>query len=175
MVLLGLFGAGALAWLLFGFFGIQALFLDRHVQDAVPLLVSSEEMDELIATTSTLNAAEAVRLLQGEGMFMQGDSTYRISGKGSVYQEGKMLHLALTDFDVTNGPDLYVYVVDTASTDNATVKTAVASGAFVSLGKLKGNIGDQVYEIPDGVDLKNRVVSIWCKRFSRNFGSALIQ
>ena len=38
---------------------------------------------------------------------------------------------------------------------------------------MKGNIGDQNYEIPATVDLANyRTVTIWCKRFSVNFGSA---
>jgi hypothetical protein len=53
--------------------------------------------------------------------------------------------------------------------DNATVTTA----GFVDLGSLKGNIGDQNYEVPSNVDLsKYRAATIWCKRFSVNFGTA---
>jgi len=38
---------------------------------------------------------------------------------------------------------------------------------------MKGNIGDQNYDIPSTVDLeKYRTVTIWCKRFGVNFGSA---
>jgi hypothetical protein len=38
---------------------------------------------------------------------------------------------------------------------------------------LKGNIGDQNYELPANADLaKYRAVTIWCKRFSVNFGTA---
>jgi hypothetical protein len=38
---------------------------------------------------------------------------------------------------------------------------------------MKGNKGDQNYEIPSSVDLaSHRTVTIWCKRFSVNFGSA---
>jgi len=62
----------------------------------------------------------------------------------------------------TNGPDLYVYL----STDKA-------ASDFVNLGRLKGNMGNQNYEIPQGTDLdKYDTVLIWCKAFSVLFGSA---
>jgi len=78
--------------------------------------------------------------------------------------------LRLTSFATSNGPDVRVYLVAAADVqDNATVKTA----GFVELGPMKGNIGDQNYEIPPTVDLETyRTVTIWCKRFSVNFGSA---
>ncbi len=70
--------------------------------------------------------------------------------------------LRLEEFESTNGPDLYVYL----STD----KTA---SDFVNVGRLKGNIGNQNYEIPDGTDLSRyKTVLIWCKAFSVLFGSA---
>lgn len=44
--------------------------------------------------------------------------------------------------------------------------------ARVGLGKLKGNEGDQNYEIPAGTDLaKFQTVSMYCERFSANLGS----
>jgi hypothetical protein len=78
--------------------------------------------------------------------------------------------LRLTSFMTSNGPDVRVYLVAAADVpDNATVKTA----GFIELGALKGNIGDQNYEIPAELDLaRYRTVTIWCKRFSVNFGSA---
>ena len=57
----------------------------------------------------------------------------------------------------------------TDATDDATVKSA----GFVEIAPLKGNIGDQNYELPASLDLgKYHAVTIWCKRFSVNFGSA---
>ncbi len=78
--------------------------------------------------------------------------------------------LRLTNFATSNGPDVRVYLVAAADVqDNATVKSA----GFVELGPMKGNIGDQNYEIPSTVDLANyRTVTVWCNRFSVNFGSA---
>ena len=46
----------------------------------------------------------------------------------------------------------------------------------VELGKLKGNEGDQNYEIPAGTDLsKFATVSIYCERFNANFGAAPLE
>jgi len=57
------------------------------------------------------------------------------------------------------------------ATDSETVNKA----GFVSLGPLKGNIGDQNYEVPADVDLSRyRAATIWCHRFAVNFGTALL-
>ena len=70
--------------------------------------------------------------------------------------------MRLENLQVTNGPDLYVYL----STD----KNAVD---FVNLGRLKANNGNQNYDIPPGTDLsKYDTALIWCKAFSVLFGSA---
>jgi hypothetical protein len=46
----------------------------------------------------------------------------------------------------------------------------------VELGKLKGNEGDQNYEIPAGTDLAGfQTVSIYCERFNANFGAAPLE
>jgi Electron transfer DM13 len=46
----------------------------------------------------------------------------------------------------------------------------------VELGNLKGNAGDQNYEIPAGTDLaKFQTVSIYCERFNANFGAAPLE
>jgi hypothetical protein len=78
--------------------------------------------------------------------------------------------LRFTDFATSNGPDVRVYMV--AAPDASDDETVTRSG-FVELGALKGNQGDQNYEIPASLDLaKYRTVTIWCKRFSVNFASA---
>jgi hypothetical protein len=92
-------------------------------------------------------------------------------GVASIYQladGAKALRLA--GFQTSNGPALRVYLVAAEDArDNATVKKA----AFIDLGALKGNKGDQNYAIPEGVDLsKYRAATIWCVRFGVNFGTA---
>jgi electron transfer DM13 len=63
-----------------------------------------------------------------------------------------------------------VYLV--ASPDAKDNETVTKAG-FIELGKLKGNEGDQNYDVPDDLDLsKYRAVTIWCRRFSVNFATA---
>ena len=92
-------------------------------------------------------------------------------GAAVIYRlaDGQLL-LRLTGFETSNGPDVQVYLV--AASDVNDDKTVERAG-FVALGSLKGNIGDQNYAIPLGTDLaKYRAVTIWCRRFSVNFGTA---
>ena len=92
-------------------------------------------------------------------------------GAATVYGlAGDRRVLRLTGFETSNGPDVQVYLVAAAdASDNATVTRA----GFVRLASLKGNVGDQNYELPSDVDLsKYRAVTIWCRRFGVNFGTA---
>ena len=91
-------------------------------------------------------------------------------GRASIYQMDSKRILRLTNFRTSNGPDVHVYLIAAPDArDNETVKNA----AFVDLGVMKGNIGDQNYHVPDSVDLgEYRAVTIWCKRFNVNFGTA---
>jgi hypothetical protein len=44
-----------------------------------------------------------------------------------------------------------------------------------SLGRLKGNRGDQNYALPEDIDLDRFTsVSIWCDRFNVSFGAAAL-
>lgn len=78
--------------------------------------------------------------------------------------------LRLTNFKTSNGPDVHVYMV---AADDAKDVATVQQAGFIDLGVIKGNVGDQNYELRPEVDLsKYRALSIWCKRFSVNFGAA---
>ena len=92
-------------------------------------------------------------------------------GAATVHRlpDGKRI-LRLTNFETSNGPDVHVYLVAAeVAKDNTTVKQA----GFIDLGSLKGNKGDQNYDVPADADLnKYRSVSIWCARFGVNFGAA---
>src|SRR5437870_1679047 len=98
------------------------------------------------------------------------------SGRATVYQEedGKLV-LRLTNFKTSNGPDVHVILI--------AAKDAMDDANFlkdnmekVELGKLKGNAGNQNYEIPAGTDLTRfRTVSIYCERFNANFGAVRLE
>jgi hypothetical protein len=75
--------------------------------------------------------------------------------------------LTLTGFEVDNGPDLRVYVVAGPARSEEDVDE------FTDLGALKGNKGNQQYELPPRVDLdRPHTVVIWCRAFSVNFARA---
>ena len=78
--------------------------------------------------------------------------------------------LRFTDFEVSNGPDVVVYL---SSVNDANDNDTVKNSDFVLLSQLKGNIGDQNYEIPGDLDLgKYNSAVIWCRRFGVNFAVA---
>src|SRR5918999_143885 len=94
------------------------------------------------------------------------DGIHNAEGMAKVIRlDDSNMILRLENFKATNGPDLYVYL--------ATDKSA---SDFVDLGRLKGNIGNQNYEIPEGTDFSRYdTVLIWCKAFSVLFGSAELE
>lgn len=98
------------------------------------------------------------------GTFMGiGDGFHKVEGVAKVIQLGSGAEiLRLENFKATNGPDLYVYLSEDKSASD-----------FLNVGRLKGNVGNQNYEIPEGTDLsKYNTVLIWCRAFSFLFGSA---
>jgi electron transfer DM13 len=91
-------------------------------------------------------------------------------GTATIQDIGGRRVLRLTEFATSNGPDVRVYLV--AATDASDNETVTKAG-FVELGRLKGNQGDQNYDVPDDLDLSQyRAVTIWCRRFSVNFATA---
>jgi hypothetical protein len=79
--------------------------------------------------------------------------------------------LRLEPFQVTNGPDLYVYL---AVHPRPRSRSDVDQG-FVNLGRLKGNIGAQAYAIPAGTEIAEyRSVVIYCRAFHVVFSTAAL-
>ena len=157
-----------LAWLAFGFFGIQSAFIDNEVSQASPTFGAefgaamelAEENQNTATEGSPEMAGEVQTIFSGnfEDNVING---YDVVGEALVLNDGtEQRFLRLEGFNTPNGPDLKVYL----RADN---------GDFVSLGDLAGNIGDQNYEIPPEVDLTVfNSVDIWCERFSVGFGLA---
>jgi hypothetical protein len=146
------------AWYLFR---PESLWLNNVVAESLEEAVSPATIDT--------DADMPVALLQGSFRSVHHEG----AGTATVYRldDGSRL-LRLTDFATENGPDLYVYLIaSNDAPDNATVERA----GYISLGRLKGNQGDQNYVIPTEVDLSRyRAVSIWCRRFGVNFAVAAL-
>lgn len=128
-----------------------------------------EELGGKMQETIADEPMESQPLVELSGMFKDADSFHRGSGKATVYvlPDGKRV-LRFEDFSVTNGPALSVYLVRSADGN-------VDSG-FLDLGKLKGNKGNQNYDIPADIDLRlYESVIIWCVPFSVTFATASLQ
>ena len=100
-------------------------------------------------------------------------AAHSTSGRATVYSgENGALALRLTNFKTSNGPNLHVLLI--AASDAEDNEDFLKKGIErVDLGSLKGNEGDQNYDIPAGTDPeKYKAVSIFCERFNVNFGAA---
>jgi hypothetical protein len=108
--------------------------------------------------SESLNRTEATRVL-ATGKFAGADAA---TGAGVI--------IRFSEFEVTNGPDLYVWLVrDGGITHSGDVKAST----WLDLGILKGNIGDQNYSLPAGTDPSMyKTVVVWCKRFGVLFAAA---
>jgi len=103
-------------------------------------------------------------------------AAHSTSGRATVYSEENGAEtLRLTHFKTSNGPNLHVLLI--AATDAEDNEDFLKKGIErIDLGPLKGNEGDQNYTIPAGTDhSKYRAVSIFCERFSVNFGTAPLE
>lgn len=119
------------------------------------------------ASAAEDGAAEAVKLVAGP---FEGRNNHRITGSATVYElDDGSRTLRLEPFESENGPDLVVYLT---AADHADDDEALGDD-FVTLGELKGNVGNQNYDVPADVDLdRYDTAVIWCRRFSVSFGAA---
>ncbi len=108
-------------------------------------------------------------VLLGAGQFV-GLAGHSGSGDAGVFRnpDGSQV-LRFENFDIENGPDLAVYLVPGAG------QTSLPEGS-IHLGPLKGNIGDQTYELPAGTELAPGPYTalVWCEAFSVEFVGATI-
>jgi hypothetical protein len=143
---------------------------DQRVQAAKNMTQEEKQtvMNEFSKQNSTVNENMSATMTNNTKPLMgnfvgSGDGFHKAEGVAKVITpiDGKTF-LRLENLKATNGPDLYVYL-----------STGKDVSDIVNLGRLKGNIGNQNYEIPAGTDLaKYDTVLIWCKAFSTLFGSA---
>ena len=140
------FAAGNAFWYL-----ASPLWIDREVAEFVP---------EDVSLT-----------LVSEGRFSDADRAHRGTGRAEILQTADGSHLLrLSEFEVTNGPDLKVWLI---TADNPTSSREVSASEWLSFGPLKGNIGDQIYPIPDSAEIdRYGSVVIWCEQFSVLFSPA---
>lgn len=147
------------------------LVTNTTVNESLAPSASSEAESPATASTPSAPSAPVVVL---RGAFV----THEHETKGDVrvvrHPDGRHT-LELVDLDTSDGPDLRVWLSDQPVREGTSGWRVFDDGRWVELGKLKGNRGNQVYEIPADADLTAlRSVAIWCKRFSVSFGAAAL-
>jgi hypothetical protein len=169
LVLFGL----PIAWYL-----ASPLFIDREVDEAFPTLAPEATQ------TMSAAAAEADTMME-EPMPVTDEATMTVLARGEFYDLGghpgmgiatvyeladNSRVLRFENFEVLNGPQLHVWLVPPDPVPD-TVGREIQG--YFDAGPLKGNIGDQNYELPADLDLDEYgSVVIWCVPFRVPFNAA---
>lgn len=156
------------------------LFIDEQVDEG-------EDASEVVGTASggladttvpEASGSARTRVQLASAGFI--DAEHGTTGTATIFRRSDGTRfLRLTDLDTSNGPDLHVWITDQPSGGDCEgcfdSWGTYDDGDYVKLGALKGNRGNQSYEIPDDADLAGmRSVVIWCDRFNVAFGTAAI-
>ena len=149
----------AFAWWL-----LSPLFLSTTVDEDFPYAATAEipaemtmaEVETVMETMAKMDQPpmgeamptemEATPVALATGNFRDADSFHRGSGTATIFQTPDGGHvLRFEDFMVTNGPDLRVLL---AKPGDPMSRDELQAGGYTHLAKLKGNLGNQNYEIP---------------------------
>ena len=185
-IIIGVAGVAVIGFLLFR---PDKLFVDDRVDESLadafgatsstttapePSTTSTTtptDTDESTSTTTEPAPTTTTTVQEGPVTVSQGPFSgidHRAEGTATVYgQDGKYVLRFEDDTDIQNGPDLFVWVL---------ADDEYGSGIptdYIDLGKLKGNVGGQNYELPADFDPEvHRAVLIWCERFDVPFAAA---
>jgi len=119
-------------------------------------------------TTATTTAPLSGPVVVGSGGFYGID--HSAEGTATVYEQDGVFVLRFEDdTDIQNGPDLFVWVLPTEDYPEG------GPTEYLDLGKIKGNVGGQNYELPAEFDpAVHHTVLIWCLRFGVPFAAAAL-
>jgi hypothetical protein len=144
----------------------ERLFVNQRVNESLNMGKTPVSMPTSAMTSGTETPAMSTLLT---GRFHS--VSHETHGVATIYRlaDGTRV-LRFTDFTTSNGPDVQVYLV---KANDAKDNETVTKGGYIRLASLKGNVGDQNYELPADIDLAQfHAVTIWCRRFGVNFATA---
>jgi len=183
--------AAAIPLLLLAGWLIRPLFVDTVVDESfplgadatIPVELSDDEARVMMSAASKLEieveepmpeAMEAAGVVElKSGTFTDADAFHKGEGTATIYQLEDGSHvLRFEDFRVTNGPALFVLV---SPHPNPGGRGDISDAGYTELARLKGNVGNQNYLLPDDLspDDLNSVI-IYCKPFRVVFSVAAL-
>ncbi|MEM6935688.1 MAG: DM13 domain-containing protein [Pseudomonadota bacterium] len=180
-----------------GWFFVSPLFIDEAVDEPLTFVLEDGSFDmdsvmsmpedkrtamkdDIMAATAGMADRSTAETMPPEtprlvatGSFIDADAIHKGEGTAKLYALPDERHIVrFEDFRTTNGPALYVYL---AKHPNPKTAADVEDGGYVSLGELKGNVGNQNYEVPPEVDVGDYgSVVIWCQLFGVLFSPAAL-
>ncbi|MGK0741467.1 DM13 domain-containing protein [Leucobacter sp. Z1108] len=154
------------------------LFIEVEVNDTLPLTTSERERSDSPQEAESNAAPESPRdAPQPATVLSRGESTsheHVTSGLAQIVElpDGSR-QLLLENLRTSNGPDVHVWLSSGPVVPGTDGWFTAGQYDFIDLGLIKGNIGNQLYDIPDDVNLDAFLtVDSWCAQFSVSFGAA---
>jgi hypothetical protein len=146
------------------------LFVDVRVDEAIPTVAPSAPSAQPEASEPPEPPTGPVELASGSFISHEHATT----GTARIIENADGTRvLALENLDTSNGPDVHVWLSAADVVEGTDGWYTAGDADFVDLGLIKGNQGNQVYPIPDDVDLSGiRSVDLWCVQFGVSFGAA---
>ena len=126
---------------------VSPFFIDKKVSEEFPIGATSTELSK-IKQQGTFEGFDNIHYGSGDAVVIETNGGYVVRFK--------------ENFNVANGPDLYVGL----GRDGKYMKGT-------EIARLKGNIGSQNYEVPASINIGDyNEVWIWCRAFSVGFAKA---
>ncbi|TQK20272.1 electron transfer DM13 [Microbacterium sp. SLBN-154] len=159
--------------------------IDVRVDDEIPVAASTPQQppaaegptpspssDGSPAASASAAPAGPVDLLSGTFISHE----HATSGSARIIENPDgTRQLAIEQLATTNGPDVHVWLSAGPVIEGFDGWFTAGQYDFVDLGPIKGNLGNQLYDIPPEVDLDVfRTVDLWCVQFSVSFGAAAL-
>ncbi|MDQ0642011.1 DM13 domain-containing protein [Microbacterium murale] len=148
------------------------LFTDVRVDEVLPTAQSSRPDVSPAPGSSATPTPDPVPVVLRSGAFVSQEHT--TTGTATIIEnpDGTRV-LAIENLDTSNGPDVHVWLSAADAVEGFDGWFLAGDAAYFDLGVIKGNQGNQIYDIPAEVDLgAYRSVSLWCVQFSVGFGAA---
>ena len=160
------------------------LFIDVRVDDEIPAAVATAPARRVDTSRPVLSRPMTQRRRpappRGAGATcspaLSSATSTRPRGSARVIEhpDGSR-QLAIESLETTNGPDVHVWLSAGPVVEGFDGWFTAGGYEYVDLGPIKGNLGDQLYDIPVGVDLDMfRTVDLWCVQFAVSFGAAAL-
>lgn len=153
------------------------LFVDVKVDEQLPIVASGPAQAQPATPTPFAPTQTPAPVPAGPVQLAVGtliSHEHATTGTVRIVQQpdGARL-LSLENLATSNGPDVHVWLSAAHVVEGTAGWFTASSADHYDLGLIKGNLGNQVYQLPADVDLsKYRSVDLWCVQFSVSFGAA---